>query len=222
MLSEIALNSEWKDVLEAEFSKPYFEKLTHFLEQEYAETIVYPNKQDVFRAFNATPLSKVRVVIIGQDPYHGPNQANGLSFSVQPDVKIPPSLSNIFKEVVADGSRLRLTNGDLKPWAEQGVFLLNTTLTVRAGEAGSHQKKGWEQFTDAVIRALSAHRPGLVYFLWGSFAQKKGAFISEDENLILKSVHPSPLSAYRGFAGNGHFVKANKYLIAKGENPILW
>lgn len=222
MFAGIDLNTEWKTVLEAEFSKPYFEELSKFLEIQYAETTVYPKKQDVFRAFNATPFSKVRVVIIGQDPYHGPNQANGMSFSVHPDVKIPPSLANIFKEVKADVSNLHLTNGVLEPWAKQGVFLLNATLTVGAGKPGSHQNKGWEQFTDAVIQALSTKKQDLVYFLWGSFAQKKGILIPDDKNLILKSVHPSPLSAYRGFAGNGHFSKTNKYLITKGESPIRW
>ena len=222
MLSGIKLNGEWKEVLEAEFSKPYFEKLSEFLENEYAQTTVYPKKQDVFRAFNETPFSKVRVVIIGQDPYHGPNQANGLSFSVHPDIKIPPSLANIFKEVKAEMFDFNLKNGDLEPWAKQGIFLLNATLTVGAGKPGSHQNKGWEQFTDAVIRALSTKRQDLVYLLWGSFAQKKGALIPEDKNLILKSVHPSPLSAYRGFAGNGHFTQTNKYLITKGESPINW
>ena len=222
MYAEIDLINEWKEVLEPEFSKPYFQKLSRFLENEYAQSTVYPRWKDVFRAFNATPFSQVRVVIIGQDPYHGPNQANGLSFSVHPDVKIPPSLANIFKEVKSDVSKLKLINGDLGPWAKQGVFLLNTTLTVAGGKPGSHQKRGWEEFTDAVIHALCTKREGLVYFLWGSFAQKKGALIPDDKNLILKSVHPSPLSAYRGFAGNGHFSKANNYLISKGEPPISW
>lgn len=222
MLTGIELNTEWKEVLEPEFTKPYFEELNKFLDSEYAQTTVYPKRQDVFRAFNATPFSKVRVVIIGQDPYHGPNQANGLSFSVQPEVKIPPSLANIFKEVKAEMSDLNLKNGDLEPWAKQGVFLLNATLTVGAGKPGSHQKKGWEQFTDAVIKALSTKKEEVVYLLWGSFAQKKGELIPKDKNLILKSVHPSPLSAYRGFAGNGHFTKTNKYLITKGEPPINW
>lgn len=209
-------------MLEAEFSKPYLEELSRFLEDEYARSTIYPKEENIFKAFNATPFSSVRVVIIGQDPYHGPDQANGLSFSVHPDIKIPPSLGNIFKEVQSDTGNLNLRNGDLEPWAKQGVFLLNATLSVRAGKAGSHQNIGWEQFTDAVIQALSSKREGLVYMLWGSFAQKKGALIPAEKNLILKSVHPSPLSAYRGFAGNGHFSETNKYLITKGELPIQW
>lgn len=222
MTEEIEINAEWKEVLEEEFEKPYFKKLRGFIRDEYRSSTIFPKGQDIFKAFNATPFSEVKVVILGQDPYHGPGQANGLCFSVNPDVKLPPSLINIFKEVESDLGGEYTRDGNLERWAEQGVFLLNATLTVKAGEAGSHQNKGWEQFTDAVIAALAEKKEGLVYLLWGSYAQKKGALISADKNLILKSVHPSPLSAYRGFLGCKHFSKTNAYLSANGKNPVNW
>lgn len=219
---DVDINREWKDALQGEFSKPYFEKLIEFVRSEYAEGKVHPNEANIFKAFNTTPLSKVRVVILGQDPYHGPDQANGLCFSVNSGVKVPPSLANIFKEIKADTGSLSVDDGNLEPWANQGVFLLNATLTVREKAAGSHQNKGWETFTDAVIKALNDKNESVVYLLWGSYAQKKGALINGDKNLILKSVHPSPLSAYRGFFGCKHFSKTNEYLAAKGEKPIDW
>lgn len=221
MFDEIQIPSDWKEVLEAEFEKPYFKDLQNFVRDEYQSSIIYPKADDIFKAFNATPFHKVKVVILGQDPYHGEGQANGLCFSVNDGVKLPPSLVNIFKEIESDlGKNTR--DGNLERWAAQGVFLLNATLTVRAGEAGSHQKKGWEKFTDAAIKALAREREGIVYLLWGSYAQKKGALISPDKNLILKSVHPSPLSVYRGFLGCMHFSLANNYLIANSKSPIDW
>ncbi len=222
MPTDFAINSDWKDVLDAEFLKPYFENLKKFVRDEYREATVYPKGENIFKAFNATPFSRVRVVILGQDPYHGPGQANGLCFSVNPGVKAPPSLVNIFKEIKADTGSLSANDGDLISWANQGVFLLNATLTVREKEAGSHGNRGWETFTDAVIKSLNKKKKGVVYLLWGSHAQKKGALINGDKNLILKSVHPSPLSAYRGFLGCKHFSKTNEYLMAKGEMPINW
>lgn len=221
MFDEIQIPSDWKEVLEAEFEKPYFKDLQNFVRDEYQSSIIYPKVDDIFKAFNATPFHKVKVVILGQDPYHGENQANGLCFSVNEDIKLPPSLVNIFKEIEFDLGK-KSYNGNLEPWASQGVFLLNATLTVRAGEAGSHQKKGWEKFTDAAIKVLASEREGIVYLLWGSYAQKKGAFIPPDKNLILKTVHPSPLSVYRGFLGCKHFSLANNYLIANNKSPIDW
>jgi len=217
----IQITSDWKEVLKAEFEKPYFKDLQNFVRDEYQSSIIYPKADDIFKAFNATPFRNVKVVILGQDPYHGENQANGLCFSVNEDIKLPPSLVNIFKEIEFDLGK-KSYNGNLEPWASQGVFLLNATLTVRAGEAGSHQKKGWEKFTDAAIKVLASEREGIVYLLWGSYAQKKGAFIPPDKNLILKTVHPSPLSVYRGFLGCKHFSLANNYLIANNKSPIDW
>ncbi len=222
MSFDIDINSEWEHVLQDEFSKPYFENLLKFLYSEYNQASVFPPANDIFKAFNATPFSKVRVVILGQDPYHGLGQANGLCFSVNSGVKIPPSLVNIFKEIKSDMSSLAITDGNLESWAAQGVLLLNTTLTVREGKPGSHQKMGWETFSDAVINALAEKREGVVYLLWGGHAQKKGRLIPDNKNLILKSVHPSPLSAYRGFLGCRHFSKTNSYLISLGEHPIIW
>ena len=221
MSEEFQISSDWKEVLEDEFDKPYFKALQNFVCDEYRSASIFPKREDVFKAFNATPFSKVKVVILGQDPYHGAGQANGLCFSVNADVKLPPSLRNIFKEIESDLGKNSL-DGNLERWAAQGVFLLNATLTVREGEAGSHQRKGWENFTDAAIGALSKKSEGTVYLLWGNSAQKKGALISPDKNLILRSVHPSPLSVYRGFAGCRHFSKANDYLIANNKNPIDW
>lgn len=218
----VAIEESWKEVLSPEFKKDYFIRLTDFVRQEYQTTTVYPPGKLIFNAFNLCPYPKVKVVIIGQDPYHGPGQAHGLCFSVNDGVPFPPSLQNIFKEIQGDlGSPIPET-GNLTRWAEQGVLMLNATLTVRAHQAGSHQRRGWEEFTDAAIRALAENREHLVFILWGAYAQKKGAFISRDRHLVLTSVHPSPLSAYHGFFGNKHFSRANAYLEAHGETPIVW
>lgn len=218
----VQIEESWKEVLSPEFEKDYFIRLTDFVRQEYQTTTVYPPGKLIFNAFNLCPYPKVKVVIIGQDPYHGPGQAHGLCFSVNDGVPFPPSLQNIFKEIQSDlGSPIPET-GNLTRWAEQGVLMLNATLTVRAHQAGSHQHRGWEEFTDAAIRALAENREHLVFILWGTYAQKKGAFISRDRHLVLTSVHPSPLSAYHGFFGNKHFSRANAYLEAHGETPIVW
>ena len=218
----VKIEQSWKDALSAEFDKDYFIKLTDFVRSEYLSgKTVYPAPKNIFNAFNLCPLDKVKVVIIGQDPYHEPNQAHGLCFSVLPPTPVPPSLVNIYKEIESDLGRKSKTNGDLTYWANQGVLLLNSTLTVQAHQAASHAGRGWEEFTDAVIRAVSAH-DNVVYLLWGSYAQKKAAFVNPDKNLILKSVHPSPLSAYRGFFGCRHFSQTNHYLIAHGKTPIEW
>ena len=218
----VQIEESWKEVLSPEFEKDYFIRLTDFVRQEYQTTTVYPPGKLIFNAFNLCLYPKVKVVIIGQDPYHGPGQAHGLCFSVNDGVPFPPSLQNIFKEIQSDlGSPIPET-GNLTRWAEQGVLMLNATLTVRAHQAGSHQRRGWEEFTDAAIRALAENREHLVFILWGAYAQKKGAFISRDRHLVLTSVHPSPLSAYHGFFGNKHFSRANAYLEAHGETPIVW
>ena len=218
----IKIEESWKTALADEFDKEYFIKLTDFVRGEYTSgKQIYPTPSDIFNAFNLCPFDKVQVVIIGQDPYHEPGQAHGLCFSVQKGIQLPPSLQNIYKEIQNDLSRPSTTNGDLTHWARQGVLLLNSTLSVQAHLAASHAGKGWEQFTDAVIRALSA-RQGLVYILWGSYAQKKAQFVDEGKNLILKSVHPSPLSAHRGFFCNHHFSRTNEYLAKQGKKPIDW
>lgn len=218
----VKIEQSWKDALSAEFDKDYFIKLTDFVRGQYLSgKAIYPAPQNIFNAFNLCPLDKVKVVIIGQDPYHEPGQAHGLCFSVLPPTPNPPSLQNIYKEIESDLGRKSVTNGDLTDWAKQGVLLLNSTLTVQAHLAASHSGRGWEQFTDAVIRALST-RENIVYMLWGSFAQKKAAIVNPDKNLILKSAHPSPLSAYRGFFGNKHFSQANDYLAKCGKTPINW
>ena len=219
---EVKIASDWKALLAEEFSKPYFEELTRFVKEEYATRRIYPRGSNIFRAFDKCPLDKLKVVIIGQDPYHGPGQAHGLCFSVDEGVPHPPSLQNIFKEVAADIGTPIPTSGNLDRWAEQGVLLLNAVLTVREHEAASHAGKGWEQFTDAVVRKIAERKRGMVYLLWGSYAQKKGAIANPAENCILKAVHPSPLSAYRGFLGCKHFSKANEYLISTGQTPINW
>ncbi|MCA6061906.1 MULTISPECIES: uracil-DNA glycosylase [unclassified Thalassolituus] len=217
------LHPSWQAVLGSELEQPYMHNLREFLKAEKAAgKVIFPPGPQIFNAFNHTPFQQVRVVIIGQDPYHGPGQAHGLSFSVQPGVKIPPSLVNIFKEIEGDLGLRMSGSGDLTPWADQGVLLLNATLTVEQANAGSHQGKGWEQFTDAAIRALNEQREGLVFVLWGSYAQKKGAVIDPQKHLVLKSVHPSPLSAHRGFFGNRQFSRINDYLISRGEAPIQW
>ena len=221
------LHQSWQAVIGDEFNKPYMQALRAFLSQEKAAgKTIYPPSPLIFNAFNHTPFDAVRVVIIGQDPYHGENkgqaQAHGLSFSVPQGVALPPSLMNIYKEIAADLNIKMSKTGDLTPWANQGVLLLNATLTVEQAKAGSHQNKGWEQFTDAAIAALNVHREGLVFVLWGSYAQKKGAFIDAQKHLVLKSVHPSPLSAHRGFFGNHQFSTINQHLIKQGQTPIDW
>ena len=219
---DVKMEPSWKTRLSGEFEKDYFVKLTDFVRQEYRQATVYPSGPNIFNAFAHCPFDRVKVVIIGQDPYHEPGQAHGLCFSVQDGTPFPPSLQNIFKEITDDLGRPRPTSGDLTRWADQGVLLLNATLTVRAHRAGSHQGHGWETFTDAAIRCLNAERQHLVYMLWGAYAQKKGASIDTSRNLVLTSPHPSPLSAHRGFFGNRHFSRANDYLIALGESPIDW
>ena len=219
---DVKMEPSWKTRLAGEFEKDYFVKLTDFVRQEYRQATVYPSGPNIFNAFAHCPFDRVKVVIIGQDPYHEPGQAHGLCFSVQDGTPFPPSLQNIFKEITDDLGRPRPTSGDLTRWADQGVLLLNATLTVRAHRAGSHQGHGWETFTDAAIRCLNAERQHLVYMLWGACAQKKGASIDTSRNLVLTSPHPSPLSAHRGFFGNRHFSRANDYLVALGESPIDW
>ncbi|MBO7066325.1 MAG: uracil-DNA glycosylase [Alphaproteobacteria bacterium] len=219
---DVKIEQSWKDALADEFDKDYFIKLTDFVRAEYKSgKQIYPEPKNIFNAFNLCPLDNVRVVIIGQDPYHEPGQAHGLCFSVLPPTPIPPSLQNIYKEIESDLGRPSSTRGDLTHWAQQGVLLLNATLTVRAHAAASHAGMGWEQFTDAVIAACNT-RENIVYMLWGSYAQKKAQIVNPDKNLILKSVHPSPLSAYHGFFGNHHFSRANEYLVAHGKQPIDW
>jgi uracil-DNA glycosylase len=218
----VKINESWKEVLKEEFEKDYFVNLTSFVRQEYKGKTIYPKASNIFNAFNLCPFDKIKVVILGQDPYHEPNQAHGLCFSVLDPTPAPPSLKNIFKEINLDLGITPLESGDLTRWASQGVLLLNATLTVEAHKAGSHQGKGWEEFTDRVIFNLANRKSGLVFLLWGSYAQKKGEFIDQTKHLVLKSVHPSPLSAHRGFFGNHHFSQANNYLIAQGKLPIDW
>jgi len=219
---DVKIEESWKQRLTKEFDKDYFIKLTDFVRDEYKSTTVYPPGKLIFNAFNLCPFDKVKVVIIGQDPYHGPGQAQGLCFSVNDGIPFPPSLVNIFKEIQEDLGIPVPKNGSLIRWAEQGVLLLNATLTVRAHQAGSHQNHGWEQFTDAAIHSLAEEKENLVFILWGSYAQRKGAFINRTKHLVLQSVHPSPLSAYAGFFGNKHFSKTNEYLINHGKEPIKW
>jgi uracil-DNA glycosylase len=212
----------WKEALAPEFDKVYFKQLADFVRREYREQTVYPPGPLIFNAFAHCPFDQVKVVILGQDPYHEPGQAHGLCFSVREGVPFPPSLVHIFKEIASDTGRPVPADGDLTRWAKQGVLLLNATLTVRAHQAGSHQHRGWETFTDAVIHRLAEAHDHLVYILWGAYAQRKGAFIHAGRNLVLQSAHPSPLSAYRGFFGNKHFSQANDYLIACGKTPVDW
>ena len=218
----VQIEESWKQHLAPEFEKDYFIKLTEFVRSEYQTTTIYPPGRFIFNAFNLCPFDKVKVVIIGQDPYHGPGQAHGLCFSVNDGVPFPPSLQNIFKEIQSDLGAPIPTSGNLTRWANQGVLLLNATLTVRAHQAGSHQRRGWEEFTDAAIRVLAEQRENIVFILWGSYAQKKGAFIDRNKQLVLASAHPSPLSAYNGFFGNKHFSRTNEYLQAHGQTPIEW
>lgn len=217
-----SINESWKKVLSSEFNTPYFEELKQFLVEEKKSYTIYPKGDDIFRAFNTTPFDKVKVVILGQDPYHGDGQAHGLSFSVKKGVKLPPSLKNIYKELKEDVDFEIPEHGELLSWAEQGVLLLNATLTVRAKQAGSHQKKGWEQFTDAAIKALNDNKEKIVFILWGRYAQDKGRFINREKHFVLESAHPSPFSAYNGFFGCKHFSKTNDYLSQNGLNCINW
>ena len=220
----LKLEESWKRFLEAEFEKEYMKKLRSFLQsQQEQKRIIYPGNSLIFNAFNHTPFEKVKVVIIGQDPYHGANQAHGLSFSVQKGLPIPPSLQNIFKELQAEYKDFQFPqHGDLSSWADQGVLLLNATLTVEASKAGSHQNQGWEKFTDQVIQTLSEQRKGIVFLLWGKYAQAKAALIDQNKHLVLMAAHPSPFSAYNGFFGCNHFIKTNQYLEKNGEKGIDW
>jgi len=219
---EVKIEDDWKNALQPEFDKPYFKELTNFIRSEYKSHQVFPPAKNIFTAFDRCPISKVKVIILGQDPYHNPGQAHGLCFSVPDNIVNPPSLKNIFKELNADLGKPTPSTGNLIDWADQGVLLLNATLTVRAHQPGSHQGKGWEYFTDEVVRILANNRSNLVFMLWGSYAQKKGAVIPGEKHLILKSAHPSPLSAHRGFFGNKHFSKTNNYLIDHKIKPIQW
>lgn len=221
---EVRIDPQWREALAAEFEKPYFKTLTERVRAEYADPAlrIYPPARDIFAAFDASPFEDTKVVIIGQDPYHGPGQANGLCFSVNPGVDMPPSLRNIFREVHDDTGAPFPTNGDLSRWAHQGVLLLNSSLTVREHQPNSHAGFGWDILTDAAVRALSDKRENLVFILWGSFAIRKGDSIDRSRHLVLTSPHPSPLSAHRGFFGNHHFSKANEYLMAHGKTPVIW
>lgn len=220
----VKIDPTWHKALSAEWEKPYFRELTDFVRRRYKETQVYPAPSRIFAAFDATPFDKVKVVILGQDPYHGPGQAHGLCFSVPEGIAMPPSLINIYKEIVGDlgVAYPQGRSGNLTYLAEQGVLLLNSTLTVEAHQAGSHQGKGWEELTDAAIRAINDGRDHVVFLLWGAYAIRKGAFIDRERHLVLESPHPSPLSAHRGFFGNHHFSRANDYLVAHGSSPIQW
>ena len=220
---DVKIEQSWKEHLNQEFEKPYFSKLIEFVKTEYASTKVYPPGKLIFNAFDKCTFDNTKVVILGQDPYHGFNQANGLSFSVNDGISSPPSLQNIFKEIRDDLEIPVPKSGNLERWAEQGVLLLNSTLTVRAGEAGSHQKKGWETFTDTVIKCISDQKQDVVFMLWGKYAQYKGAVIDSTKHFILKAKHPSPMAAnYGGWFGTKHFSQANDYLISKGLEPIKW
>lgn len=219
---DVKIEESWKKQLQSEFEKDYFVNLTNFIRNEYQTKQIFPPAKLIFNAFEHTPFDKVKVVILGQDPYHNDGQAHGLSFSVNDGIQFPPSLINIFKEINTDLGIPIPKSGNLTRWADQGVLLLNATLTVQAHQAGSHQNKGWENFTDAAIKKLADERKNIVFLLWGSYAQKKAAFIDSNKHLILKSVHPSPLSAHRGFFGNKQFSQINDYLISKGLTPIQW
>ncbi len=218
----VAIEESWKERLNPEFEKSYFKKLTAFVKQEKSTQLIYPSGSLIFNAFDKCTFDNVKVVIIGQDPYHGPGQANGLCFSVNEGVRHPPSLKNIFKEILDDLGKAIPESGNLERWAKQGVLLLNATLTVRANTAGSHQNQGWEEFTDEVIRKVSEEKTSVVFILWGAYAQKKGAIIDTKKHLVLKSAHPSPFSAYNGFFGNKHFSKTNEYLQGLGKKEIEW
>ncbi len=219
---EVKIEASWKALLQGEFDKPYFAGLADFIRREYASKQIFPPARLIFSAFDLCPLNQVKVVILGQDPYHGVGQAHGLCFSVHEGVQHPPSLQNIFKEINRDLGIAVPASGDLSRWARQGVLLLNATLTVEAHKAGSHQGRGWETFTDAAIKLLAESKSDVVFMLWGAYAQQKASLIDASKHLILKSVHPSPLSAYRGFIGCGHFSAANQYLVEKGLEPVIW
>jgi uracil-DNA glycosylase len=220
---EVKLDDSWKKQLAPEFEKPYFKELSSFVHDEYKAGLVYPPPKNIFRALDLCPFEKVEVVILGQDPYHGPGQANGLSFAVEDGVPIPPSLQNIFKEIVKEYEKpLVHTSGDLSRWATQGVLLLNATLTVKARSAGSHQDRGWEEFTSSIVKKLSDERTNVVFILWGNYARARGVHIDREKHLVLESAHPSPFSAYNGFFGNNHFKLANEYLVAHDKKPIDW
>lgn len=221
-MKDVQIESGWKEVLRDEFEKPYFSNLREWVRDQYKSSTVFPPAKLIFNAFDSCPFDKVKVVILGQDPYHGPGQAHGLCFSVNEGVPFPPSLQNIFKEIADDLQKPIPKSGNLTHWANQGVLLLNATLTVQKDKAGSHQNKGWEEFTDAAIKILAEKKSNIVFLLWGSFAQKKEVLIPPNKHLILKSAHPSPLSAYRGFLGNKHFSKTNEYLQSQGKEPIDW
>lgn len=218
----VKIDPSWAERLKEEFASSRFKELAAFVKKEYQSKTIYPQPKDIFAAFDLCPFDQVKVVILGQDPYHGPGQAHGLCFSVQEGVPVPPSLQNIYKEIHEDIGGETPKTGDLSKWAKQGVLLLNATLTVQAGLAGSHQKKGWEEFTDAAIEQLSQEKEHVVFMLWGRYAQEKGGKIDESKHLVLKAPHPSPLSAYQGFFGCKHFSKANDYLVWHGEKPIDW
>jgi uracil-DNA glycosylase len=219
---EVQIEKNWKEKLSNEFEKDYFHKMANFVKSEFRNKIIYPPAKEIFSAFNACPFDEVKVVILGQDPYHGEGQANGLCFSVHAGVPMPPSLVNIFKERKSDLAKSMPPNGDLTIWAKQGVLLLNATLTVAAKSPGSHQKKGWEEFTDAAIQKLSEERENLVFILWGAYAQKKGTVINRNKHFVIESPHPSPFAAHRGFYGSRPFSKCNDFLIAHNKNPIDW
>lgn len=219
---DVKIEESWKQQLSQEFEKEYFLQLVDFVKSQYLESTVYPPPGKIFRCFELCPFEEVKVVILGQDPYHGPGQANGLCFAVGNEMNLPPSLQNIYKEMQDDLGIEMPTKGSLENWARQGVLLLNATLTVQARQAGSHQNKGWEQFTDASIKKLSDEKENLVFILWGRYAQDKGSVIDDERHLVLKSPHPSPFSAYSGFFGCKHFSKANQYLVACGKEPINW
>ena len=219
---DVKIEQSWKERMASEFEKPYFRTLTDFVRQEYATNRIYPKGSQIFNAFDKTPFDRIKVVILGQDPYHEPGQAHGLCFSVNDGVDLPPSLQNIYKELEDDLGIPPQTSGNLERWAEQGVLLLNATLTVRAHQAGSHQQKGWEEFTDTVIHRVAEEKEHVVFILWGAYAQKKGSFIDPFKHLILKSPHPSPLSVYRGFFGSKPFSKTNQYLTQTGQTPVQW
>ncbi|MBQ4444567.1 MAG: uracil-DNA glycosylase [Clostridia bacterium] len=218
----VHFGNEWDAVLAGEFDKPYYLELREFLKREYATRTIYPNMYDIFNAFKYTPYDQVKVVVLGQDPYHEPKQAHGMAFSVQKGVDVPPSLQNIYKELHAETGFVIPNHGYLVEWAEQGVFLLNTVLTVREHAANSHKGKGWETFTDEVIRRLSDRKEPIVFLLWGANARSKAALIDQSRHLVLQSVHPSPLSAYNGFFGCNHFIRANEFLAKHGQTPIRW
>jgi uracil-DNA glycosylase len=219
---DVKIDPSWKTKLKDEFDKDYFIRLSEFVRTEYKTNTIYPPGGLIFNAFNLCPFDKINAVIVGQDPYHGQGQAHGLCFSVRDGVAFPPSLLNIFKEIETDLGIPRPVSGNLERWANQGVLLLNATLTVKADQAGSHQKKGWEEFTDVVIQKINAEKNNIVFFLWGAYAQKKGESIDRKRHLVLESVHPSPLSASRGFFGNKHFSKCNEYLKINGKEPVDW